>query len=321
MIVNCVAYQDGKRLGDIPLEGIEGVLKQDNTFVWIGLYEPTEELLRDVKKSFGLHELAVEDAHKAHQRPKIEQYGSSLFVVLQTAKFAPKGVHFGETHLFVGEKFLVSIRHGSAITYAKVRERCENMPEKLSLGTGFVFYALMDFVVDNYQPIVDMYQIEFESLERSILKSDYDRLTIEQLYDLKYKLLLLRNAATPLNDICNTLQHSPPDIIPAALHPYFRDISDHANRVIGIIDNLGEMLMVAMQVNLALVSVGQNEIVKKLAGWGAIVTLPTMVFSWYGMNFKNMPELEWSHGYPVVLVGVLIGCVLLYRRLKRVGWL
>jgi magnesium transporter len=321
MVVNCVAYRNGERLGDIAVEQISDVLEQEGTFVWVGLHEANAALLLQMQAEFGLHELAVEDARSAHQRPKLEEYGDSLFVVLQTAQWWEDGMHLGETHLFVGKRFLVSVRHGPSQTYAGVRERCEAHPQRLAMGPGYALYAVMDFVVDNYKPVVEQFSRRLESLEGAIFGDRFDRSAIEQLYKLKRELQLLRGAAAPVVDICTELMRMHPDIVPKETREYFRDIRDHSRRVVEATDAMREMLTAAMQVHLALASVAQNEVVKRLAGWGAILAIPTMVFSLYGMNFRHMPELDWWAGYPLVMAGVLLGCLWLYRRLRRVGWL
>jgi magnesium transporter len=321
MVVNCVAYRHGQRLGDISVEEISDVLAEEGTFVWVGLHEPDTALLRTIQAEFRLHELAVEDALSAHQRPKLEEYGDSLFVVLQTAQWWEDSMHLGETHVFVGKCFLVSVRHGPSMTYSKVRERCEANPARLAMGPGYALYAVMDFIVDNYGPIVEHFSARLESLESAIFGRSFDRKAIEQLYELKRELQLLRGAAAPVLDICTELMRLHSDIVPKDTKEYFRDIRDHARRVVETTDAMREMLTAAMQVHLALASVAQNEVVKRLAGWGAILAVPTMVFSLYGMNFRHMPELDWRFGYPLILAGVILGCAWLYRRLRRVGWL
>jgi magnesium transporter len=207
------------------------------------------------------------------------------------------------------------------MTYSKVRERCEANPGRLAMGPGYALYAVMDFIVDNYAPIVERFSVRLEALETAIFGESFDRHAIEQLYELKRELQLLRGAAAPVLDICTELMRLHSDIVPKDTKEYFRDIRDHARRVVEATDAMREMLTAAMQVHLALASVAQNEVVKRLAGWGAILAIPTMVFSLYGMNFRHMPELNWTVGYPVVLVGVVLGCAWLYRRLRRVGWL
>ena len=321
-VVNCVAYdQNGHKIRDISIEAISDVLALDDTFVWVGLHEPGEDLLRDIQEEFGLHDLAVEDAHRAHQRPKIEAYGDSLFIVLKTAQFWDGRLHFGETHLFVGKRYLVSIRHGASMTYAQVRNRCENTPELLSLGPSYGLYSVMDFVVDNYGPVVDEFEADLKKLEGDIFSGDFRRDTIEQLYQLKRELVELRLAVVPVMDICNQLIRFHQGLIADDVRPYFRDINDHAARTNEAIDIMREMVTAAMDVNLSMVTVHQNEVVKKLAGWAGILAFPTLVVSYYGMNFHDMPELRWTYSYPVVVGLTMLGCVLLYRKLRRDRWL
>lgn len=322
MIMNCVAYKHGKRIGEITLEAISDVLAQEGTFVWLGLHEADKALLEKIQEEFGLHELAIEDACSAHQRPKLEEYGDSLFLVLQTAQLTEdQHVALGETHLFVGARFLVSVRHASSQAYFKVRERCENMPQQMAKGPGFALYALMDFIVDHYLPVVEGLEQRLEQLEADIFNKEFRNETFEQLYDLRRDLLVLRGATMPWLDICNELMRFHTHIIARDVRFYFRDVQDHAHRINQAVDSMREMLNTAMQVHLTLATVRQNEVVKRLAGWGAILAVPTMVFSLYGMNFKHMPELDWRFAYPSMLGIVFIGCIGLHRRLKKIGWL
>lgn len=321
MIINSVGYQKGRRLGDIGIDDISEVIKQPETFVWVGLHEPDETLLRKIQEEFGLHELSVEDARKAHQRPKIESYGDSLFIVLKTAQLDQGQVIYGETHLFVGANFLVSVRHGASSSYTQVRERCENATKMLARGPGFALYALLDFVVDNYLPIVEQFDRDFDEIEGDIFKGNFDKLAIGRLYELKRQLLELRNAALPVADISAELVRFHEHLIPKELRAYFRDVQDHVARLVGLVDGMREMLTTAMQVNLALVGHSQNEVVKRLAGWGAILAVPTVIFSLYGMNFAWMPELQWQIAYPVVLGSTFVGSIYLYYRLRRADWL
>jgi magnesium transporter len=319
-VVNSVAYRHGQRLGDISIDEISDVIAQPNTFVWVGLHEPDDALLLKMQQEFGLHELAIEDAHHAHQRPKLEAYNNSLFIVLKTAQLDDGQVVYGETHLFVGANFLVSVRHGVSSSYATVLQRCEDGTKDLPKGPGFALYAVLDFVADNYQPIVAQFERDFDAIETDIFNDQFDRLVIERLYTLKRHLLELRNAALPLADISAELMRLHEDLIPKELRAYFRDIQDHISRLVGLIDGMRDMLTTAMQVNLALVANNQNEVVKRLAGWGAILAIPTVIFSLYGMNFEWMPELKWRLGYPAAVAVTLLGCVLVYRRLRRSGW-
>jgi magnesium transporter len=322
MIMNCAAYKHGRRIGTITLEEISSVLAEEGTFVWAGLREPDKALLLKIQEEFGLHELAIEDACTAHQRPKLEEYGDSLFLVVQTAQLTGDNrVALGETHFFIGERFLVSVRHSSTLSYAKVRERCENLPEQLAKGPGFALYALMDFIVDHYLPVMKGLEERLDRLETDIFTKDYRDQTFAKLFDLKRDLLLLRSATLPWLDICSELMRFHTHIIPKDTRFYFRDIHDHAQRMHQTVDGMREMLNDAMQVYLTMATVRQNEVVKRLAGWGAILAVPTMVFSLYGMNFRHMPELDWRFAYPTILGVVVIGCIWLYRRLKSIGWL
>jgi magnesium transporter len=297
------------------------VLKQEHTFVWLGLREANDELLVKIQQEFGLHDLAIGDACAAHQRPKIEEYGESLFIVLHTAHLAGDKVEFGETHFFLGPRFLVTVRHGYSSSHSKVRERCEAMPQQLAKGPGFALYLIMDFIVDNYMPVIDGLHARFDVLESAIFQYRPSRQTMEGLYELKRELLLLESAITPVMGICNELMRFHKEVVPKEVRVYFRDIADHIKRIDRTIQGMREMLVAAMQVYLTLETVQQNEVVKRLAGWGAILAMPTLVVSWYGMNFKYMPELDWEYSYPVVVVTVALASLLLYLRLKRAGWL
>lgn len=320
-IVNCVAYKDGVRQGDVRVEDISEVLREPNAFIWLGLHEPDRALLQELQQEFDLHELAVEDAHVAHQRPKVEAYPNALFVVLHTAWLHGETIRFGETHLFIGKHFLISIRHGPSSDYAGVRERTEAMPARLGKGPGFAAYAILDFVVDNYMPIVDYFEDRLELLEGDIFHGRADREGIGRLYDLQRQLLSLRRAVAPLREVCTQLMSFHEELIPADMSVWFRDVDDHVTRVLEAIDNMLTTLAAAMQVNLAFVAIHQNDAVKKLAGWGAVLAVPTVVFSLYGMNFEFMPELHWAFSYPLTLLGTVVGCAVLYRMLKRSGWL
>lgn len=321
MIVNCIAYRAGKSLGDISIDTIGEILKEPDTLVWLGVHEPDTHLLRKVQEEFSLHDLAIEDAQHAHQRPKLEAYGDSLFIVVETAQIQNDKVYFGETHLFVGRNFIITIRHGSSVSYAAVRQKCEAIPHRLAIGPGFALYSIVDFIVDNYQPVAESLQARFEELELDMFEKSFDRDTIADLYRLKGELIKLRNAVMPINDISSQLIRFHEGVVRKELRPYFRDIEDHVSRIIKMTDTVREMLTTAIQVNLALVTVGQNEVVKQLAGWGAILAIPTVVFSMYGMNFRFMPELDSHWGYPLVIGATLTACTLLFRRLRRAGWL
>ncbi|MDB6063174.1 MAG: corA, partial [Verrucomicrobiaceae bacterium] len=320
-VVNSVAYRHGKRVGPVTIDDISEVVKIPDTFIWLGLHEADPSLLVKVQEEFGLHELAVEDALKAHQRPKIETYGDSLFIVVKTAQMLDEKITYGETHIFVGKNFLISVRHGCSQGYVHVRARSEEKPQMLAKGPAYALYALLDFISDNYQPVVSHFEKAFEGLEGDIFKGVFNNDTLERLYDMKIELLQLRNAVAPIEDVCLQLMRLHHDLIPKDMGAYFRDVHDHAARIISTLDNLREMLTAAMQVNLALVQMRQNEVVKRLAGWGAVLAVPTVVFSLYGMNFEVMPELHWHFSYPVVLAATAGICIFMYRKLKESGYL
>lgn len=321
-IINCAAYAGGQRLADVELNKVHEILKEADKFVWIGLHEPSEELLSRVQDEFHLHDLSIEDAHRAHQRPKVELYGDSIFVVLRTAQMnQERHIEFGETHFFVGMNFIVSIRHGSSVAYTEVRSRCETMPELLSKGQGFVLYAIMDFIVDRYFPVVHELEMELEAVEDKVFKEKPSRQTTEQIYQLKRELLEVKRAVSPLIDICNRLMRFDIKCISSETQPYFRDIYDHAIRINEIVDNTRELLNTALEANFSLISISQNDTSKKFAGWAAIIAVPTMVAGFYGMNFKFMPELEWHYGYYAVIILTIGACSLLYYFFRRSGWL
>jgi magnesium transporter len=321
MVVACVSYADGRAVGSVDIDRIPEVLQLEEQFVWIGLYESSLELLRRIQRDFGLHDLAVEDALRAHQRPKIEEYGGSLFVVLRTAQLREAQIEFGETHLFVGSRYVVSVRHGASLSYAEVRARCESTPHLLRKGPGFVLYAVMDFVVDHYFPIVDELEEKLEALEEEIFDGALSRDTTERIYNLKRDLVGLKRAVSPLVEVCNRLVRFDVGLIAEDTRLYFRDVYDHVMRINETVDNLRELLTTALEANLSMISVGQNEVTKKLAAWAAILAVPTMIAGIYGMNFEFMPELHFHYGYVVTMAAMVGACGFLYWRFRRAGWL
>jgi len=320
-VVNCAAYHEGTKVGDVPLDDIDQVLRHGDRFVWIGLHEPDAALLEKIRREFGLHELAVEDAHNAHQRPKLEEYGGSLFVVLRTAQLVDGRIEFGETHVFIGERYVVTIRHGSSPSYAEVRKRCESTPHLLSKGPGFVLYAIMDFVVDHYFPVVDGLEDQLETIEEEVFEGTFDRDTTQRIYRLKRDMVSLKRAVSPLVEVCNRLVRYDTRFVADDVRPYFRDVYDHVIRINETIDNLRELLTTALEAHLSLATVRQNDVMKQLAAWAAILAVPTAIAGIYGMNFDVMPELHWRFGYPVVLCLTVALCATLFWRFKRADWL
>lgn len=322
-VVNCAAYLEGRRVENIEINNIHETLQHPDKFVWVGLHEPGEETLQRLQKEFNLHDLAIEDAHNAHQRPKIETYGENLFVVLRTAQMNKKteSIDFGETHFFVGQNFLITIRHGSSIPYTDVRRRCESTPHLLRKGQGFALYAVMDAIVDQYFPVVETLEEELQKIEEKIFKEKPTRETTEHIYMLKRELLEVKRAVSPLIDICNRLMRFDIKSISTETQPYFRDIYDHAVRINEMVDHTRELLNTALEANFSLISISHGEVSKKFAGWAAIIAVPTMVAGFYGMNFKFMPELNWYYGYPLVVAMTVLLCVGIYFLFRRSGWL
>jgi magnesium transporter len=308
---------------DVALPEISDVLQAPDHFVWIGLHEPGEDLLRTVQQEFNLHDLAIEDAHRAHQRPKLEQYGDSLFLVLHTVQADPAAARLalGETHVFVGARYIVVVRHGPSLPYGDVRARCEAAPALLAQGPGFPLYALMDAIVDRYFPALDMLENELDEIEDELFGNGPERETTGRVYRMKRELLQLKRAVSPLADITNRLVRFDTGFVPEVMRPYFRDVYDHVIRINEMVDMLRELLTSALEANLSLISVRQSDAMKRLAGWAAIIAVPTMIAGIYGMNFRYMPELGWDLGYPLVMGGMLLACLVLYVRFKRAGWL
>jgi magnesium transporter len=320
-ILKSIVYCDGCRLANVELDNVHEYLGEPDQFVWVALYEPCEEVLEKVRKEFGLHKLAIEDARKAHQRPKIEIYGNSIFIVVRTVEMnADHHLEFGETHFFLGDTFIVTVRHQSSISYSSVRTACESSPHLLKKGQGFALYALMDFIVDQYFPIVNELEMELENIEDKIFKEKPSRETTEQIYQLKRDLLEVRRAVSPLVDVCNRLMRFEYKFISEDTKPYFRDVYDHVVRINEVIENTRELLSTALEANFSLISISQNDVSKKFAGWAAIIALPTMVAGFYGMNFRVIPESEWEYGFYIVILLTIVACGLLYYYFKKSGW-
>jgi magnesium transporter len=321
MVINCAAYEGGCRVADIDLEQARKLDTADGRFVWIGLHEPDQRLLRTVQQRFGLHDLAIEDALLAHQRPKLEIYGDTLFIVVRTASLHDRKIRCGETHIFAGRGYVVTVRHGSTTAYKDVRARCEGAPKMLAMGEGFVVYSIMDFIVDNYFPILQELESEVDALEDAVFSRASDRLNIERIYELRHELLLLRRAVQPLQEMCNRMMRFDVPLIDQAMYPYFRDIQDHVIRLVESIDNQRDLLAAALEAHLLLSSVEQNKIIKIFSVAAVVLMPPTLIASIYGMNFKNMPELEWPFGYSMALVLMVTVAVLPYLFFRWKKWL
>ncbi|SEN56134.1 magnesium transporter [Duganella sp. CF517] len=322
MLINCVAYQDGQKLADIPVEEISDYMERPETFVWVALRDAEPAELETMQHEFGLHELAVEDASRGHQRPKIEEYGDSLFVVVKTIECRDGDVAIGEVDMFVGQNYILSSRDAeSQQGFLGVRARAEREPHMLRLGPAFVLYALMDAVVDRYFPVLDMLETELEKIEELIFSQGKQRDNIERLYELKSKVTTVRHVVAPLMEAVGRLHGGRVPSMCMDTQEYFRDVHDHLHRITASLESIRDTIGTAIQVNLSMTAIEESEVNKRLAAWAAIFAIVTAFAGLWGMNFKYMPELEWKYGYPMALAIMVLVCLGLYRRFKRSGWL
>ncbi len=321
MLINCAAYENGRKLADIARNEISEYLKRPGCFVWVALYEPELGELEAMQEEFGLHELAVDDAQTGHQRPKIEEYGDSLFVVLHTVELEGKELRVGEVDVFAGANYILSVRHRTKRGFADVRARCEREPELLRHGSGFVLYALMDAVVDRYFPVVEALETEFENIEDQIFGGGLARQNIESLYALKQKLMILKHAAGPLLDSVGKLYGGRVPQVCVGTQEYFRDVYDHLSRINQTIDTIRDSVTTAMAVSLSLIQLQNSEMTKRLASYAALVAVPTMIAGVYGMNFDYMPELKWTFGYPLAVGAMVAIDAWLFYKFRKAGWL
>ncbi|MCC6608671.1 MAG: magnesium/cobalt transporter CorA [Burkholderiales bacterium] len=321
MLVNCVAYQDGRKLADIQPGEIGSYVSRPECFVWVALREPSADELDAMQREFGLHELAVEDARHGHQRPKIEEYGDSLFAVLHTLEFVAGALRVGEMAIFVGRNYVLTVRSHTERGFADVRARCEREPELLKHGSGYVFYAMMDAVVDRYFPVVDALEVALEAVEQQIFAGRGDREIIATTYGLKQELMTLKHATASLLEATGKLYGGRVPHQCVNLQEYFRDVYDHLLRLNQSIDSLRETVTTAITVNLSLLTIQDNEVTKRLAAYAGLVAVPTMIAGIYGMNFRNMPELNWWFGYPLALTIMAVIDGYLFYRLRKAKWL
>jgi magnesium transporter len=321
MLVNCVVYQEGRKLADIAQGEIHAYLAKPGCFVWVALRDASIDELKEMSEQFGLHELAVEDAHHGHQRPKIEEYGSEIFTVLHVVEIAGDELRVGEVSVFTGPNYVLSVRNRSEQGFLGVRARCEREPELLRRGSGYVLYALMDAVVDRYFPVVDAIETELEAIEERIFANTAPRANIEALYYVKQKVTTLKHATAPLMDAVGKLYGGRVPQVCHGLGEYFRDVYDHLVRLNQSLDSLRDTITTAIQVNLAMITIGESEVTKRLAAYAALVAVPTMIAGVYGMNFKHMPELDWAWGYPFAVFLMVAIDAVLFSRFRKAKWL
>ncbi|WP_282798048.1 magnesium and cobalt transport protein CorA [Streptomyces sp. CC224B] len=333
-VVKCVTYRKGVRQStardDDLVEAVTQIRKDDDGFVWLGLHEPTEAEFGDVAELFDLHPLAVEDAVHAHQRPKVERYGETLFAVFKTVCYVEHAeltatsevVDTGEIMAFVGRDFVITVRHGRHGSLGPLREQLESTPEQLAQGPAAVLHAIADQVVDDYLAVTEAVQNDIDEVESEVFSPTGGRTADPgRIYQLKRELLELKRAAVPLGRPLQVLATQPMRVIAPEIQAYFRDVDDHLKRVADQIAAFDELLNSILQAHLAQVTVAQNEDMRKITAWAAIVAVPTMVCGVYGMNFDHMPELRWQYGYALVMGVIATVCCSLYRGFRRNGWL
>ena len=321
MLINCVAYQDGRKLADLDIEEISDYLEKPDCFVWVALRDATHAELGKMQEEFDLHPLAVEDAHNGHQRPKLEEYGESLFAVVHLLELQQGELMLGEVDIFVGRNFVLSVRNRSDQHLLGVRERCEREPELLRQGAGFVLYAIMDAVVDRYFPLIDAIESDLEAVEVHIFDKGMARTNIERLYHLKGRMVALKHAVAPLMEAVGKLTSGRVPPVCANSRDYFRDVYDHLVRINAQLETVRDTIGTAIQVSLSSVAIEQSDVAKRLAAWAGIFAAATAFAGIWGMNFKAMPELQWEYGYPMALGIIVSVCTLLFLRFRRMGWL
>lgn len=325
MLVNCVAYQEGRRLGTIDIEDVSEYVKKPDCFVWVALKDAQPEELDKMKEEFNLHDLAVEDVRHQHQSAKIEEYGESLFAVLHTVEMDDDGeLVIGEVDVFVGPNYVLSVRSRTRHGFQAVRERCEREPELLKLGSGFVLYALIDHIVDGYFPVLEAMGLQLEEIEDRIFERhdlSASRGIIEDLYSMKRRLVVLQHHITPLLEAVSKLTGGRIPQLCTGMQAYFRDVYDHLERIVRAIDGRREMTVTAIQVNLGMISLAENEVTKRLGSVAALFAVPTMIAGIYGMNFQSIPELHYKYGYPICLAVMAAIDVVLWLRFRKAGWL
>lgn len=307
---------------EIPLDDVSEYITDPDSFIWIELESPDTATIRKLGEEFGLHELALEDAVTTRQRPKLEEYGEHVFIALRTVQLWQDRIEMGETHLFAGTNFIIAIRHGHGCGYQRVNDKLQHPRNGHKPGAPYTLYLVLDLIVDQLRPVIENMQARFQTMEDLLTGgSELGRKNLERLYALKRELTALRDAMEPMQEVIEELIRVHPEFAIKELRAYFRDVADHAMRATVTLNNLRSSASDAMQFHIALLSLNQNDSVKKLAGWGALLALPTVVFSLYGMNFKFMPELDWPWAYPAVLGATLLAAVWLRRRLKKRGWI
>ena len=320
-LIAATAYHQGKRVADIAIDEAGEWARRDGHVVWIGLLEPSDAELEEVQRQFGLNALAIAESKQPHQRPKVQRYGDSLLVVARTAEVIGDRIQFGETHLFLGHGYVVSVRHGPSASYRAVRAHAEASPRLLARGETYIVHSILDFIVDNYLVVLDRMRDEAEQIENDLLAERLTASQVQRLYILRRDLLKLRSGVLPLVEVCGRLEHSDLFAMDAKMELLFRDVTDHVRCVQEEIDGLREMLAFCFEASLLTSQSQQTMISRRLAAWAAILAVPTALAGIYGMNFSNMPELQWRYGYYFTIGLVLVTCLALFVNFRRRDWL
>lgn len=319
-VVASLLYRDGRRVSDVPIDCAHDPAAA-NEFVWIGLHEPTPEEFHFLQKNFGLHPLAVEDAIKSHQIPKVDVYGDQLFVVARTAHLEGDHIAYGETAIFVGRNHIITARHGSARSHTELRAQLEAAPQLLAHGPDYVLHAILDFIVDGYLPLVRTIEDEVLEMESRVLENNLEREQITRIFKLRRELILFQRVIGPMAEVCSKLANLELPCLDPEVRPYLRDVLDHVRRAEGMVGSLRDVLTSVFEASNLLQQQHQGVITRQLAAWAAILAVPTAIAGIYGMNFENMPELKTEYGYFIVLGVIVAICVGLYVRFKRARWL
>jgi magnesium transporter len=320
-VVAAYLYRDGKRLREISIDEKVDCAEDKSEFVWIGIADPDEAELRRLQQTYNLHPLAIEDAFKADQLPKVDIYGDQLFVVAMTAHLEDEVIAYGETAIFVGHSHIISVRSGSARTHSWLRDHLEATPTLLMHGVDYVLHAILDFIVDGYRPMVEEIEAEVLAMEQRTVDNFLDRLEINRIFALRRELIRFQRILAPMGEVAAKMVRAHLPCIDPETHPYFSDVLDHVRRVQTMVDDLRETLTSVFEFSNLLEQQRTGAITRQLAAWAAILAVPTAIAGIYGMNFRHMPELNTRYGYFVVMAVIFVVCAGLYARFRRARWL
>jgi magnesium transporter len=320
-VVAAYLYRDGVRVREVSIDEKVDCAEKKSEFVWIGLADPTADEMHSLQECYGLHPLAVEDAIKANQLPKVDVYDEQLFVVARTARLEGDHIDSGETAIFVGHSHIISARHGSTRAHTALREQLEKRPRLLMHGVDYLLHAILDYIVDGYLPLIEDLEEEVLEMETKAVDSFLGREEVNRIFTVRRELIRFQRVLGPMGEVAYKLARQELPCIDTEARAYFRDVSDHVRRVQARVDGLREVLTGVFEVSTLLEQQRQGRITRQLAAWAAILAVPTAIAGIYGMNFQYMPELTTRYGYFVVVGVIALICALLYRQFRKVGWL